>query len=90
MESKLTSVDVHHDATTIKVIHHHESLPSLYEHYTLGGVKSGLIPTVNGFLLNGKPFRLMSGAIHYFRVHPSYWRDRLRKLRASGITTVET
>lgn len=40
--------------------------------------------------LNGKPIRLISGAIHYFRIHPNYWRDRLRKLRASGANTVET
>ena len=69
---------------------HLEGLPSLYEHYTFGGVKSGLVSTASGFLLNGKPFCLISGAIHYFRVHPNYWRDRLRKLRAAGITTVET
>jgi hypothetical protein len=67
-----------------------ELLPTLYEHYTLGGVTSGLVPTSNGFLLNGKPFRMFSGAVHYFRVHPAYWKDRLRKLRAAGITAVET
>lgn len=67
-----------------------ETLPSLYEHYTSGGVKVGLVPTADGFMLNGKPFRVISGAIHYFRVHPDYWRDRLVKLRAAGVTTVET
>ena len=35
---------------------HLEGLPSLYEHYTFGGVKSGLVSTASGFLLNGKPF----------------------------------
>jgi len=65
-------------------------LPTLYEHYSEGGVVSGLVPTADGFLLNGKPFRLISGAIHYFRVHPAYWRDRLRKLRAAGMNAVET
>ena len=65
-------------------------LPTLYEHYTEGGVSSGLVPTPDGFLLNGKPYRVTSGAIHYFRVHPALWRDRLRKLRASGLTAVET
>jgi hypothetical protein len=67
-----------------------ELLPTLYEHYTLGGVTSGLVPTSNGFLLNRKPFKIVSGAIHYFRVHPANWRDRLRKLRAAGLTAVET
>ena len=62
-----------------------------YDHYTAGGRLSGLDPASSeGFLLNGKPFRLVSGAIHYFRVHPAYWRDRLKKLRAIGANTVET
>lgn len=42
------------------------------------------------FLLEGKPFRILSGAIHYFRVVPDYWRDRLVKLKAMGLNTVET
>ena len=42
------------------------------------------------FLLNGKPFTVISGAIHYFRVHPDYWEDRLKKLKACGFNTVET
>ena len=42
------------------------------------------------FLYDGKPVRLLSGAIHYFRVVPDYWRDRLLKLKACGLNTVET
>ncbi len=42
------------------------------------------------FLLDGKPFRIISGAIHYFRVPREYWRDRLIKLKACGFNTVET
>ncbi len=42
------------------------------------------------FLLDGEPFTVLSGAIHYFRVLPAYWEDRLRKLRACGFNTVET
>ncbi|SFS57459.1 beta-galactosidase family protein [Paenibacillus sp. BC26] len=42
------------------------------------------------FLLDGEPFRILSGAIHYFRVVPEYWRDRLWKLREGGFNTVET
>ena len=62
-----------------------------YEHYTAGGRQSGLVPAdVNAFTLNGKPFRLVSGSIHYFRVHPVYWRDRLKKLRAVGANAVDT
>lgn len=44
----------------------------------------------DGFYLDGKPFRLYSGAMHYFRVVPEYWEDRLRKLQAAGFNAVET
>jgi beta-galactosidase len=43
-----------------------------------------------GFRLDGEPFRLISGALHYFRVHPGQWRDRLRKARLLGLNTVDT
>lgn len=42
------------------------------------------------FLLDGQPFRLLSGALHYFRIVPEYWRDRMLKLKACGLNTVET
>lgn len=43
----------------------------------------------DGFLLDGEPFRILSGALHYFRVHPDHWRDRLRKARDMGLNTVD-
>ena len=39
---------------------------------------------------SGERYRILAGAIHYFRVHPDHWRDRLRKLRAMGANTVDT
>ncbi len=42
------------------------------------------------FELDGKPFQIISGAIHYPRVPRAYWRDRLRKARAMGLNSVET
>ena len=36
-----------------------------------------------GFMLDDKPMRIISGAIHYFRVPREYWEDRLLKLKAS-------
>lgn len=42
------------------------------------------------FSLNGKPFHIYSGAMHYFRVPREYWEDRLLKLKAAGFNTVET
>lgn len=44
----------------------------------------------DNFYLNEKPFKIISGAIHYFRVVPEYWIDRLEKLKALGCNTVET
>ena len=35
------------------------------------------------FYLNGEPFQIISGSIHYFRVLPRYWEDRLEKLSAA-------
>ncbi|MCI8443071.1 MAG: beta-galactosidase [Provencibacterium sp.] len=42
------------------------------------------------FYLDGQPLQIISGAIHYFRVVPEYWQDRLEKLKALGCNTVET
>ena len=42
------------------------------------------------FLLDGSPFRILSGALHYFRVHPGQWADRIRKARQLGLNTIET
>ncbi|MFI8004344.1 beta-galactosidase family protein [Streptomyces sp. NPDC086010] len=42
------------------------------------------------FLLDGKPVRLLSGALHYFRVHEAQWGHRLSMLRAMGLNCVET
>lgn len=42
------------------------------------------------FLLNGKPFKIISGAIHYFRMTPAQWEDSLYNLKALGANTVET
>lgn len=42
------------------------------------------------FLLDGQPFKILSGAIHYFRVHPTNWERSLHNLKALGFNTVET
>ena len=42
------------------------------------------------FYLDGEKLHIISGSIHYFRVVPEYWRDRLLKLKAMGCNTVET
>lgn len=65
-------------------------LPTLYEYFTKGGIKSGLSDSKSQFTLNDKTITIYSGALHYFRVPKDYWRDRLRKYRAAGLNTVET
>ncbi|WP_328320995.1 beta-galactosidase [Kribbella sp. NBC_00382] len=42
------------------------------------------------FLLDGAPFRILSGALHYFRVHPDSWADRIEKARLMGLNTIDT
>ncbi len=42
------------------------------------------------FLMDGKPYTIVSGAMHYFRIPREYWRDRLLKLKECGFNTVET
>ena len=44
----------------------------------------------NSFLLDGQPFRIFSGEMHYPRVPRSCWRDRLRKMRSLGLNTLCT
>ena len=42
------------------------------------------------FELDGRPHRILAGALHYFRVHPDLWADRIRKARLMGLNTIET
>lgn len=40
------------------------------------------------FYLDGNPLRILSGSLHYFRVVPEYWWDRMRKMKACGLNTL--
>jgi beta-galactosidase len=42
------------------------------------------------FELDGQPYQIRSGDIHYTRIPRQYWRDRLRKARAMGLNTIQT
>lgn len=42
------------------------------------------------FLLDEQPFKIISGALHYFRMTPQQWEDSLYNLKALGANTVET
>ena len=43
----------------------------------------------NNFTMKKEPFRVMSGSLHYFRVQKEEWDDRLLKLKAMGLNTVD-
>jgi beta-galactosidase len=42
------------------------------------------------FLLDGKPFQIISGEMHYARIPREYWRHRLRMAKAMGLNTIAT
>ncbi len=42
------------------------------------------------FTLDGKPFRILSGEMHYPRVPRPCWQDRMRKARALGLNAITT
>ena len=42
------------------------------------------------FVMDGKPFRVISGEMHYPRIPRAYWRDRFRMARAMGLNTITT
>lgn len=44
----------------------------------------------NQFVLDGKPIKIISGAVHYFRNMPDTWDDIFLKMKALGLNTVET
>ena len=63
-------------------------MPTLYEYYTQGGIKSGLEASGDRFRLNGKEITIFGGSFHYFRVHQNNWRHILRKFKAAGLNSV--
>ena len=44
----------------------------------------------NEFLKDGRPIKIISGAVHYFRNMPDTWEDIFKKLKALGCNCVET
>ena len=79
------------------------NVPSRVARENEGASGPGLLPSVGAqaaphtfgyagehFLLDGEPFLIISGEMHYPRVPRLYWRDRMRKLRALGLNTLCT
>lgn len=44
----------------------------------------------SAFLLDGKPFQIISGELHYPRVPREAWRQRMQMAKAMGINTIGT
>jgi beta-galactosidase len=44
----------------------------------------------NAFLLDGKPFQIISGEMHYTRVPREAWRQRMKMAKAMGLNTIGT
>lgn len=44
----------------------------------------------DGLILDGKPFYLAAGDMHYFRFFPGGWRRRLELMKDFGLTAVQT
>ncbi|MCM3659511.1 beta-galactosidase [Georgenia satyanarayanai] len=42
------------------------------------------------FLLDGREHQIISGAMHYFRIHPDQWAQRIATAKAMGLNTIET
>ncbi len=42
------------------------------------------------FTLDGKPFKVLSGELHYARIPREYWHARLKMAKAMGLNTIAT
>jgi beta-galactosidase len=52
--------------------------------------RTGLTFAGRSMLLDGKPFKILSGELHYARIPREYWRARLRMAKAMGLNTIAT
>ncbi|MBH8558112.1 glycoside hydrolase family 35 protein [Hymenobacter negativus] len=46
--------------------------------------------SADNFMLDGKPFQMISGELHYPRIPREAWRSRLKMAKAMGLNTVGT
>lgn len=42
------------------------------------------------FEKDGEEFRYISGSFHYFRQHPDYWEDNIKRMANGGLNAVQT
>lgn len=53
-------------------------------------MSASLVAKNGSFYLKGEKIVLLSGAVHYFRVVPEYWSERLKQVKFCGLNCVET
>ena len=44
----------------------------------------------NSFYIDGEPFRIIAGDVHYFRIHPDKWEGILDLAVDFGLNTIQT
>ena len=54
------------------------------------GVKGTFAVVGDHFELNGKPFQVIAGEMHYARIPREYWRNRIQMAKAMGLNTIAT
>ncbi len=57
---------------------------------TANPAQTALVPRDRKFYLNGQPYQILSGEMHYSRIPRAYWRDRLKMAKAMGLNTIST
>lgn len=62
----------------------------LFSLHTSAQIKHSFALGDKDFLLDGKPFQMISGEMHCERIPREYWRDRIRKAKAMGLNTIGT
>ena len=84
---------VNHTTPTSSQPHHPLSLPyhatNTTSTTTQQSSSSFTIEDGDEFYLDGRAFQIISGAVHYFRIQPSLWEDRLVRIKALGLNTIE-
>lgn len=43
----------------------------------------------DNFMMDGKPFRYISGEYHYFRQHPNEWENNIKKMANGGLNAIQ-
>ncbi|MFT3752282.1 MAG: beta-galactosidase [Paludibacter sp.] len=55
---------------------------------TISTSRKDFIAGKNSFLLNGKPFIIRAGELHYSRIPKPYWEHRIQMCKAMGMNTI--